>query len=109
MGFTVGLLLLEHEAMSYTLHRRDDPDTSVQAAQAIGVHITKLQQQVMDYATMMGQHGFTDEGLSHFYDNYRSTLRTRRAELTERGYIVDSGRRVTLPTRRQAIVWQIRE
>ena len=89
---------------AYTLHRRHDPDTSREAAQAIVDKITVLQWQILAYAHSRPL-GFTDLDMQDHFADHSSTLRTRRAELTAQGLIVDSGRRVTLKTRRRAIVW----
>jgi len=93
--------------MSYTLHRRDDPDTSRAAAQAILAQLPHLQQAVYAYALMRGADGFTDEEMLTWFKSHSSTYRSRRSELTRAGLIVDTGRRRLLSTRRHAIVWAI--
>lgn len=74
------------------LYRRDDLDTSREAAESIYGSITQLQAQVMRYARMRGADGFTDSELNRDLHCHGSTLRTRRAELVEAGFIVNSGR-----------------
>jgi hypothetical protein len=91
----------------YALHRREDPDTSRAAAQAILAQLPALQQAVYAYALMRGADGFTDEEMLTWFMSHSSTYRSRRSELTRAGLIVDTGRRRLLSTRRHAIVWAI--
>lgn len=50
--------------------------------------------------------------IKHLHRGYRypaqspSGLRTRRSELVRKGYIIDTGQRVQLPSGRKAAVWQ---
>lgn len=90
----------------FKAHRADDPETSREAAEAIQPTKTAIQRKVEDYALRAGAVGFTDYALSlAHHSGWSSTYRTRRAELTEAGVIVDSGRRERLATGRRAIVW----
>ena len=91
----------------YNLARRENPDTSHAAAQAILAQLPHLQQAVYVFALMKGADGFTDEEMLQWFMSHSSTYRSRRSELTRAGLIVDSGRRRLLPTRRHAIVWAI--
>lgn len=91
------------------LHRVHDPDTSREAAASIAEKRTKLQGMVEEYAKRIGPVGFTDQQLSDFFGTAGSTYRTRRAELTDRGTIVDSGFRSPADSGRRMIVWVHRD
>jgi len=97
------------DLFSYTRHRNDDPDTSVEAAQSVSPRIRDLQQKVLRFARERPD-GFTDRDLEAHFQNSGSTYRTRRSELTEAGYIRDSGERRTYGengTGRRHIIWLI--
>lgn len=89
--------------------RKTDPDTSKAAASEIADKITMLQAEVMEFAQFRTPFGFTDWELCNHFSNHGSTYRTRRAELTAKGKIKDSGHRRTLPSGRKAIVWVVNE
>lgn len=90
--------------------RRGDPDTSHEAARAITPQLTEIQMRVSAYAKRSGAAGFTDAQMEHELDDPGSTLRTRRAELTERNIILDSGmRRSWGDSPRRRIVWRHRD
>lgn len=91
------------------LHRIHDPDTSREAAAAIADKRSKIQALVEGYARKVGPTGFTDQNLSDFFGTGGSTYRTRRAELTTRGVIVDSGFRSVADSGRRMIVWVHRD
>lgn len=91
------------------LHRVRDPDTSREAAAAIADKRSKIQKLVEGYAKKVGPAGFTDQSLSDFFGTAGSTYRTRRAELTAQGVIVDSGFRSTADSGRRMIVWVHRD
>lgn len=99
----------DDDLFSHTRHRLGDPDTSVEAAEAVSPRIRDLQKKVLRFAEI-NPDGFTDRDLeAHFLDS-GSTYRTRRSELTEMGMIRDSGeRRAYGPngTGRRHIIWQI--
>ena len=87
------------------------PQTSHDAAKSVR-NITETQQAIMTILTWP----LTDEGLVDAY--YRmadangwkqaspSGIRSRRAELTARGLVEDTGGRVKLPSGRFAILWR---
>ena len=86
--------------------RRTDPDTSHWAAKAVTPGLPDLQATVEGFAHWCGPDGFTDLDLSESLDSDTSTYRTRRAELTARNIIVDSGRkRRTGESPHLRIVW----
>lgn len=88
--------------------RRDDPDTSHEAAREVSPHIRKVRLEVLEYAESCGRAGFTDAAMSAHFATHSSTYRTRRAELVDLGMIEDSGERVTLPdSGRRHAVWRI--
>lgn len=74
--------------------RRTDPETSHQAAAAVTPGLPALQVAVEGFAVQQPG-GFMDADLVEARpDIGPSTLRTRRAELTARNIILDSGRRM---------------
>ena len=88
----------------FTKYRRTDPVTSRQAAEGVINKITDIQQRVLNYALARGSVGFTDEQLNNYHHTYKSTYRSRRAELVKKGLIVDSGK-----TRDKMTVWVHKE
>lgn len=80
-----------------TMHRRDDPQTSIAAAKRILPGISSLQYRVYEsllkYFRRTGN-GMTDkelERLPEFRKCGYSTVRKRRTDLLQKGYVVDSG------------------
>lgn len=92
---------------AHKLVRSTDPDTSKMAAEEILDRVTDLQDKVLLYAWFRGSLGFTDEDMNEHFAARSSTYRTRRAELTAKGKIIDSGLRRTLQSGRKGIVWRI--
>ena len=88
----------------FTKYRRTDPVTSRQAAEDVIDKITDIQQRVLNYALARGSVGFTDEQLNNYHHTYKSTYRSRRAELVKKGLIVDAGK-----TRDKMTVWVHKE
>ena len=87
----------------FTKYRRTDPNTSKQAAESIYSSLPKIQKEVLLYA--IGQDfGFTDEEMNEHFQTYKSTYRSRRAELVNKGLIVDSGL-----VRNKMTVWILKE
>ena len=87
--------------------RRGDPITSHLAAKSVD-NITKTQ----EYVLRCLRRPRADVELVTAYRSYKtapmaseSGIRTRRAELVDRGLVVDTGRRVRLSSGRYAIVW----
>lgn len=99
--------------------RTTDPHTSHDAAQSISRDQLRASQTAV--LRVLREYGPTsDYMLAENYDTARhmgydlprqspSGLRTRRKELVAAGFVVDSGERVTLPSGRKAIVWQVAE
>lgn len=86
--------------------RREDPQTSHDAARAITPSVGTIRNQVEAYAFGKGERGFIDEQLSTAFDAAdKSSYRTRREELTKAGTIVDSGKTKANAGGRQCIVW----
>lgn len=93
--------------------RRTDPDTSWNAANTIDPdEINERQRHVYEALRYVGP--ATDIELAVFYFNSGrpwqspSGLRTRRAELVDRGLVIDTGKRRPTTTGRPAIVWAVR-
>lgn len=73
--------------------RRSDPETSFEAAESIMPKLNEIQQKVEEYAISRNRWGFTDYEMNEHFNHTGSTYRSRRAELADRGVIVDTGRR----------------
>ena len=90
--------------------RSTDPDTSHEAARSIG-EMTGKRQAVLDIIRAIGRG--TDEDIIDAYHSSTapqqsaSGIRTRRAELTLMGLVVDTGERKVRSSGRGAIVWGI--
>ena len=87
--------------------RRTDPITSHEAAESVD-NITATQ----SYVLRCLKRPRVDVELVNAYRAYKtapraseSGIRSRRAELVDRGLVVDTGRRVRLDSGRYAIVW----
>lgn len=96
-------LVTEYIADVFKLHRTDDPITSVEAAESIAPKIGKIQKQVLDFAEGKRSFGFTDIDLNTFFNSTSSTYRSRRAELTDMGLIVDTGMFCSINGKRHTI------
>jgi hypothetical protein len=90
----------------FKFFRKKDPETSEQAAESIGLDLPVIQAQVYAYAKYRGEQGFTDDEMNEFFQTTKSTYRSRRATLVQKGYIVDSGTRVFNDSNRSVIVWR---
>jgi len=99
--------LMKVQEVSLKLHRRQDQDTSIEAAIRIAGQLNTLQNKVYDYATRMKE-GFTDHDLNEYFGSTYSTWRSRRAELTAKGIIVNSGRKYKINNTNR-IVWILKE
>jgi hypothetical protein len=88
----------------HTRARWSDPDTSHQAAGKIEYKMTELRATVLQHFVHWTE--LTDLELESLCANHGSTYRTRRSELTEMGYIADTGRR-KLQKGSNRIVWTI--
>ena len=86
------------------LFRRESRQTSIDAAESIVPSLTDIQNAVLQYANTMPT-GFTDDQMNRHFQHYGSTYRTRRAELTAKNLIADSGKLARLPSGRNATVW----
>jgi len=99
--------------------RKDDPETSHQAAASITPDkLSASQHAVYDAFGVTAQ--MSDEGLRALYKKERSKdwpqyewpaqsdsgIRTRRSELVRCGLLKDSGLRIKTVTGRQTIVWE---
>jgi len=76
--------------------RRDDPTTSVRAARSVVRGISALQRQVLEVIAAAGAAGVTDgelEALPAFGKFAYSTVRKRRTELYQGGYLEVVGER----------------
>lgn len=89
--------------------RSGDPDTSWSAADSITAdHIRASQAEVLNLFRQYGP--MTDEVARMRYHGQQSLsgFRTRRAELVDKGLLVDTGGRELGSTGRQMIVWAVR-
>lgn len=109
-GFCYGRHTTTEKPMAKDLFahaRNTDPDTSHEAAAAVTPDLRAIQARVEAYARAAGYAGFTDAEMDADLDGTGgSTLRTRRAELTARNVVLDSGKRRTFgDSPRRRIVW----
>jgi hypothetical protein len=91
----------------FKMFRKDAKDTSIEAAQSIVPALPNIENIVYEYATMRGKLGFTDDEMNEHFKTHKSTYRTRRSTLVEKGFIEDSGLRVMGPNGRNMTVWRI--
>lgn len=97
---------MDEDLFARPVARRTDPGTSHQAARAVTPAADTIREDVERWARGRGANGFIDEELSAAFDaTDSSSYRTRRAELTVAGMIVDSRRRRNNSNMRQCIVW----
>lgn len=89
------------------LVRRDNPDTSYQAAKRVLPHLSNLQERVLVFIKNCPQ-GCTDLDISRYFEDDRSTFRTRRAELVAMGRVRNSGRTIKQAGSRRTI-WEFAE
>jgi hypothetical protein len=91
--------------------RSTDPPTSHAAAASAAPLTGRVRIEVLRALRAAGSDGLTDEELvarlSHVATP--SGVRTRRAELTERGWVHDSGLQRLTRSRRRAIVWVVKD
>jgi hypothetical protein len=86
--------------------RRSDPDTSHRAAREVTPHTDTIRADVERWARGRGPEGFIDDELSAAFDaSDSSSYRTRRAELTDAGRVIFSGRKRMNGNGRQCMVW----
>lgn len=92
--------------------RRTDPATSHAAALSVNrTRLPHVQRTIVSLLTLNGPQ--TDEELAYLWGEFVSApisssgLRTRRAELVERGLVRDSGERRKIASGRTAIVWEV--
>jgi hypothetical protein len=97
------------------LHRRNDPDTSVEAAGSAARRAGVDRRRVWRYAVACGDDGYTHKELERamavLLDSERakeiSTYRSRSNDLVLMGMVIDTGRRrQNLPSKRNRIVWR---
>jgi hypothetical protein len=91
--------------------RNTDPVTSHLAAESVD-QVTKTQ----EYILRVLRKPRHDVELVEAYSKYKtapraseSGIRSRRAELVDRGLVIDTGRRVRLSSGRYAIVWSVND
>jgi hypothetical protein len=90
--------------------RSTDPETSFEAAESIMPKLNEVQQKVEEYAISRNRFGFTDYEMNEHFNHTGSTYRSRRAELADRGVIIDTGRRKQRGEGgRNHIVWMHRD
>ncbi len=73
------------------MYRRNSRETSIEAARSVHPSLSAIALEVLRYAYDQGYAGFTDIQLAIDLDCETSTYRSRRADLTRLGYIVDNG------------------
>jgi hypothetical protein len=93
-----------------THYRREDPQTSREAAESVAETFTIVQARVLEIHREFD--GLTDEELTNEYVQRfgvmgQSSIRSRRNDLTLKGHFTDSGVRRRVKTGRLAIVWKL--
>lgn len=88
--------------------RKDAPDTSHAAAQAIARVTGRKRRQVFDFIDAQGEYGATDSEMSAGTGIILQTVNGRRNELQHMGVIVLSGRYRLTPSGCNARVWVTR-
>lgn len=96
--------------------RKTDPVTSAEAAASVK-NLPTTQERVLKIFQVRGP--MNDEALADVWEYLvrhggyplisDSGLRSRRAELVQRGLLEDSGRRVKMRSGRNSIVWQVKK
>lgn len=86
--------------------RRGDHTTSKRAADKPAPASATIRAQVLAFAAEAGRTGFTDDDLvARWAENPESSFRKRRSELTQEGWLVDSGRRLRNRAGNEEVVW----
>jgi len=80
-------------------------DTSVDAARAIEISVSRLQRIALRAIRGAGPLGLTTHELAARVRIHRDTIQPRTSELRQQGLIRDSGARRANPTGKNAIVW----
>jgi hypothetical protein len=89
--------------MSYA--RNSDPETSWEAAESLtSDYKNRIRDEVLQFATEAGPEGFTDVEMQQHFNDFGSSYRTRRSELSAEGLIVPTTQRRKTPSGRNAIV-----
>jgi hypothetical protein len=105
---TPGCIREPSRPQTFKMHHANDPDTSRQAAQAIAPHINSIQAEVLRW--FQEHRSATDEdlekGLGDTYPGF-STLRKRRGELVDKGFLRDSGKQKENSRGRNMVVWEL--
>jgi hypothetical protein len=101
--FTEGLMRVQDASLK--LHRSQDQPTSIMAARQIVNLIPEFKKRVIAFAMSKGHQGFCDAEMNDFFGYFGSSYRTRRAELTREGVIVNLGQTRTYGSNRQHIIW----
>jgi hypothetical protein len=101
------------DLFSYPKSRWDNPQTSRQAAESIGLErISETQQRVLEVFRFNGGE-MCDERLVELYLDYwpdsatDQSIRSRRGELTRKGKIYDTGKRGVTRFNRRCVIWRL--
>ena len=100
------------DLFSYPKSRWDNPSTSREAAESIGLEkISQMQERIIQVFTFNGGE-MPDEKLVELYHSYWDEgtdqgIRSRRGELVRKGLIFDSGRRGTTRYGRSCVIWRV--
>ena len=101
------------DLVSYPKSRWDNPETSRQAAESIGLEkISETQKRVIEVFRFNGWE-MSDERLVELYLNYwpdsatDQSIRSRRGELVRKGRVFDTGKRTVTKYGRSAVIWRL--
>ena len=89
----------------FGMHRRDDPNTSVNAANS--VKVAKLEQIVFDWLKSQGERGGTTEEISNALNISRVTISPRMKPLKKKNLITESTKKRKGSSNRYSIVWVV--
>jgi len=90
------------------LYRKNSRETSIAAALSVYPKLREVHVEVLEYAYDRGYDGFTDIEMNNALFLETSNFRSRRSELTIKGFILDSGIKRGHPERgnkRMHTVW----
>ena len=86
--------------------RRNDPDTSKAAAEAVAPRSGTQRRRVLDALVRFHRQGMTDAELATFLAMHPGSAAKRRGELADVGLVEDCGERRLTPHGCNAIVWK---
>ncbi|MGI8520276.1 MAG: hypothetical protein ACR2MC_06690 [Actinomycetota bacterium] len=97
----------------YAKSRWDNPETSKEAAESIGLErVSEMQQKILEVFKFNGRE-MSDETLVELYEGYwpnsatDQSIRSRRGELVRKGRLFDTGKRGVTRFNRRCVIWRL--